>query len=89
MVKLPSMSTVEIAIKKVRKLSPRQARALLGWLDKHQAGGNSSTGSRRAPRQLGLARRKQAFKEWQESVRGKTNWEPPRMPNDLVKPFRL
>ena len=29
------------------------------------------------------------LKAWQDSVRGTTDWEPPRMPDDLVKPVRL
>jgi hypothetical protein len=33
------MSTVELAVKKVKKLSAPQARELLGWLDKHQGNG--------------------------------------------------
>jgi hypothetical protein len=83
------MSAVEIAVKKVRKLSARQARELLGWLDKHQTNGKSFTRLRRKSRPSALARRKQKFKEWHDSVRGTTDWEPPRMPDDLVKPFRL
>jgi hypothetical protein len=83
------MSAVELAIKKVRKLSAPQARELLGWLDKWRANGKSSVRPRRRPRQSALARRKQKFKEWHDSVRGTTDWEPPRMPDDLVKPFRL
>ena len=31
----------------------------------------------------------QKLKAWQDSVRGTTEWEPPRMPDDLVKSFRL
>jgi len=83
------MSTVEIAVRKVRKLSPRQARELLNWLDKHRAGGKLSAALRRGSRRTALSQRKRHFKEWQDSVRGTTDWEPPRMPNDLVKPFRL
>ncbi|HZM06173.1 MAG TPA: hypothetical protein VFC44_24490 [Candidatus Saccharimonadales bacterium] len=83
------MSAVELAVKKVKKLSAPQARELLGWLDKHQDNGKSSIRPRRTSRQTALARRKQKFKEWNDSVRGTTDWEPPRMPDDLVKPFRL
>jgi hypothetical protein len=83
------MSAVELAVKKVKKLSAPQARELLGWLEKRQGNGKSSTRPRRSARQSTLARRKQKFKEWHDSVRGTTDWEPPRMPDDMVKPFRL
>jgi hypothetical protein len=83
------MSAVELAVKKVKKLSARQARELLGWLDERQGNGKSPLRRRRGSRQSALARRKQRFKEWHASVRGTTDWEPPRMPNDLVKPIRL
>ena len=83
------MSTVELAVRKVRKLSDRQARELLGWLAKR--GRNAS-----APKRRSSARRKgrapRSMKELMacyDSIRGTTDWEPPRMPNDLVKPFRL
>ena len=76
------MSAVEIAVKKVRKLSARQARELLGWLDKRQANGKSSIRPRHRSRQSALARSKQNFKEWHDSIRGTTDWEPPRMPDD-------
>jgi len=81
------MSAVELAVKKVKELSAPQARALLVWLEAHN--GNASIRPRRKSRQSALARRKQKFKEWHDSVRGTTDWEPPRMPDDLVKPFRL
>jgi hypothetical protein len=83
------MSAVELAVKRVKKLSARQARELLGWLDGRQTNGKSSTRPRRKSRQSALVRRKQKFKEWHDSVRGTTDWEPPRLPDDLVKPFRL
>jgi hypothetical protein len=83
------MSTVELAVKKVKKMSVLQARELLGWLDGRQSNGKSSIRPRRRSRQSALARRKQKFKEWHDSVRGTTDWEPPRMPDDLVKPFQL
>lgn len=83
------MSAVELAVKKVKKLSAEQARELLGWLDKRHANVKSPVRPRPTSRQSALARRKQKFKDWHESVRGTTDWEPPRMPDDLVKPFRL
>ena len=82
------MSAVELAIKKVKKLSAPQARELLGWLNERQGNGKSSVRPRRRSRQSALARRKQKFKAWHDSIRGTTDWEPPRMPDDLVKPFR-
>lgn len=81
------MSTVELAVKKVKKLSARQAKELLGWLDERHS--NGKTPLRPRPRQSALALRKKRFKEWHDSARGATDWEPPRMPDDLVKPFRL
>jgi hypothetical protein len=100
------MSTVELAVKKVRKLSPRQARELLGWLDARQASGPALKGNSRSRRpgtiavkrrskpwwRKGTARqRMKKLKAWQDSVRLTTDWEIPRMPDDLVKvdAFRL
>jgi len=51
------MSTVELAVRKVKRLSARQSI--------------------------------QRLKAWQNSVRGVTDWEPPKMPDDLVNPVRL
>ncbi|HEY3857143.1 MAG TPA: hypothetical protein VGO67_22385 [Verrucomicrobiae bacterium] len=86
------MSAVELAVKKVKKLSPRQARELLGWLDKHPA--NSAPPKRRRQPwwRRGTARqRMNKLRTWEDSVRGTTDWEIPRMPDDLVKmdAFRL
>jgi len=36
------MSAVELAVKKAKKLSARQARKLLGWLDERRGNGKSS-----------------------------------------------
>jgi hypothetical protein len=84
------MSTVELAVKKVKELSVPQARELLGWLEARQCNG---TAAKRRPRprwRKGTARqRMKKLKAWHDSVRGTTDWEPPRMPDDLVKPFRL
>ena len=84
------MSMVELAVKKVRELSAPQARELLGWLETRQCNGMAA---RRHPRpwwRKGTARqRMKKLKAWHDSVRGTTDWEPPRMPDDLVKPFRL
>lgn len=86
------MSAVELAVKKVRKLSAGQARELLGWLEKQQM--HKKSGKRRHESwwRKGTARdRKGKLKNWEDSVRGTTDWELPRMPDDLVavETFRL
>ena len=84
------MSAVELAVGKVKKLSARQARELLGWLTARQPNGTSLKQPARTSRRKTTARRSmQKLKAWQESVRGTTDWQPPRMPDDLVKPVRL
>jgi hypothetical protein len=85
------MSAVELAVRKVKKLSAPQARELLGWLDARQANGTAVKKRRSQPWwRKGTARqRMKKLKAWQDSVRLTTDWEPPRMPDDLVKPFRL
>jgi hypothetical protein len=77
------MSTVELAVKKVKKLSVPQARELLGWLEGRQANGTAAKSTAR--------QRMKKLKSWEDSVRGTTDWEPPRMPDDLVAvdAFRL
>ena len=84
------MSTVELAVEKVKKLSAAQARELLGWLDRRKA--NRTVAKRRSQPwwRKGTARqRMKKLKTWQDSVRLTTDWEPPQMPGDLVKPFRV
>ena len=84
------MSAVELAVKKVKKLSAPQARKLLDWLDKHQANGKPAKRRRQPWWREGTARqRMKKLKAWEDSVRLTTDWEPPRMPDDLGKPFRL
>jgi hypothetical protein len=84
------MSTVELAVRKVKKLSARPARELLGWLTTRQPAGPVLRRSPRTVRRKTTARRSmQKLKAWQDSVRGTTDWEPPRMPDDLVKSVRL
>jgi hypothetical protein len=84
------MSAVELAVRKVKKLSAHQARELLGWLTARQPNGTSFKQPARTSRRKTTARRSmQKLKAWQESVRGTTDWQPPRMPDDLVKPVRL
>lgn len=84
------MSAVEQAVEKVKKLSARQAKELLGWLDARQPKGTAAKQPARTTRRKASVRRSmQKLKAWQDSVRGTTDWEPPRMPDDLVKPFRF
>ena len=84
-----NMIAVELAVKKVKKLSNGEARELLDWMAKRQpkrASGKTKSAvktrkkSRRSMRDL-IA--------WYDSIRGTTDWEPPRMPDDLVKSIRL
>ena len=84
------MNTVELAVRKVRKLSSRQARELLGWLEERQPNGTSRKQPARAPsgkRKIHPSMKK--LLAWYDSIRFTTDWEPPRMPDDLVKPTRL
>lgn len=84
------MSTVELAVKEVKKLSANQARELLVWLSTRQANGTSLKRSLRRTRGKGAARRSmQKLKAWQNSIRFATDWEPARMPDDLVKVAHL
>jgi hypothetical protein len=87
------MSAVELAVKKVKKLSAPQARELLSWLDARRANGTAAKKRRRQPWwRKGTARQRKAkLKAWHDSVRGTTDWEIPRMPDDLVNldAFRL
>ena len=84
------MSTVELAVRKVKKMSARQARELLGWLAKHQPNGAAlkqpSHSPRRKRKTRGSARKLLA---WYDSIRGTTDWQPPRMPDDVAKPIQL
>ena len=85
-----SISAVELAVRKVKKLSAHQARELLGWLTARQSNGTSLKQPARTSRRKTTARRSmQKLKAWQELVRGTTDWQPPRMPDDLVKSVRL
>jgi hypothetical protein len=87
---ISSMSTVELAVREVKKLSASQARELLGWLSARQPHGTSLKQPARTSRRKTTARRSmQKLKAWQNSVRFSTDWQPPRMPDDPVKPFRL
>jgi hypothetical protein len=87
------MSAVERAVKKVKKLSAAQARELLGWLDARQAKGTTVKKRRSQPwwRRGTAGQRMKKLKAWEDSVRLTTDWEPPRMPDELVNAdaFRL
>jgi hypothetical protein len=76
------MSTVELALKKVKALSESEAERLLGWLEERKTA--------RAGRKHGEAKRNRRASmrrilSWYDSVRGTTDWEPPRMPPDEAK----
>ena len=84
------MSAVETAVKKVKGLSEKRAKALLGWLaeqeSKPRSPRRSATPARRKPKA------RQSMRElmrWYDSIRGSTDWEPPRMPDDLVRRVTL
>jgi hypothetical protein len=84
------MSAVELAVKRVKRLSDRQARELLAWLAKRPSNGTAKKA--RKPSARRKSKRPRTMREimaWYDSIRGSTDWEPPRMPDDLVKPTRL
>ena len=84
------MSAVELAVIKVKKMSPRQARELLSWLDSRQAEKSALKPRRKkGRRKTTVSQRLKKLKAWEDSVRLTTDWEPPRMPDDLVKPYPL
>jgi len=84
------MSMVELVVEKVKKLSVPQARELLGWLDALHANGMAAKRRSQPWWRNGTARqRMKRLRAWEDSIRGTTDWEPPRMHDDLVKPFRL
>ena len=76
------MSAVEIAVRKVSKLSAEEARELLSWLAAKPPNGGALPTSSRKPRRKTTARqRMKKLKAWHDSVRLTTDWEPPRMPD--------
>ena len=80
------MSAVEIAVKKVKKLSAPQARELLSWLESRKSNGKPAKRRSQPWWRKGTARqRMKKLKAWEDSVRGTTDWEFPRMPDELVK----
>ena len=81
------MSAVELAIRKVKGLSPKQAKQLLVWLSAHQTYGQPPRKpTRRKTHRTKSMRRVMA---WYDSFRGTTDWEPPRMPDELVRRVSL
>lgn len=83
------MSTVQLAIKKVKGLSDSQAQALLDWLSKQESRPRTAKPAVTPRRKL---KRKQSMTDlmaWYDSIRGTTDWEPPRMPDDLVPRVKL
>jgi hypothetical protein len=88
--RLYGMSTVELAVKKVRKLSAPQARQLLGWLDGRQANGTAAKRRHQPWWRRGTARqRREKLKAWHDSVCGTTDWEPPRVYCGNSRSWRL
>ena len=84
------MSTVELVVGKVKKPSERQAWELLGWLADRQADGASLKQPPRSSRRKSKPRHStRKLMAWNDSIRGTTDWQPPRRPDDLVKPARL
>lgn len=73
------MSTVELAVKKVRSLSETEAAALLDWLAQQKPRPRAAKPPAKPRRKR---KRKQTIadlKAWYDSIRGTTEWEFPRM----------
>lgn len=81
------MSTVQLAVKKVKGLSDHQAQALLDWLAKQEPRPRAvkKPATRRRKRKQTMA----DLMAWYDSIRLTTDWEPPRMPDDLVQRVKL
>ena len=80
------MSKVEIAVRKVKGLSEKQARALLDWLATQDVEPKRTAlrpGTRRRKRKTYPSMRE--LMAWYDSIRGTTDWEIPKMPPDLVR----
>ena len=84
-----SMSAVELAVKKVKKLSAREARELLTWLAKRPTNGTANKRRKPSRRKSKRPKSMRELMAWYDSIRLTTDWEPPRMPDDLVKPTQL
>ena len=83
------MSAVELAVKKVQSLSETEAAALLDWLAQQKPRPRATKPPAKPHRK---PKRKQTIvelKAWYDSIRRTTDWEPPRMPDDLVQRVRL
>lgn len=83
------MSTVQLAVKKVKGMSDHQAQALLDWLAQQEP---RPRATKKAPTPRRKQKRKQTMADlmaWYDSIRLTTDWEPPRMPNDLVQRVKL
>jgi hypothetical protein len=83
--KLHGMSAAELAVKNVKKLTAPQAWELLGWLEALQANGKPAKRRRQPWWHRGTAsQRMKKLKAREDAVRLTTDWEPPRMPDELV-----
>lgn len=79
------MSAVELAVRKVKKLSNGQAEELLGWLAEHPPRKTAIKPFPKSPRRKTKnSRSTKKLIAWYDSIRGTTDWEPPRMPEELV-----
>jgi hypothetical protein len=83
-----AVSTVEAAVRKVRSLSESQAKALLDLLAARPALLSKAPIRRSGKKGKGRPTMRQIM-DWYASIRGTTDWEPPRMPDDLVRRVSL
>lgn len=85
------MSAVELAVRKVKNLSEREAGELLAWLDAQPARARKTSRPKIPADKAAkaLARRKLKMAKFWDSVRRTTDWEIPRMPGDLVHKVKL
>lgn len=83
------MSTVELAVKKVQGLSETEASALLDWLAQQKPRARVPSATPRPRRQSKRQQTTNELMAWYDSIRGTTDWEPPRMPDDLVQRVKL
>ncbi|GDY20893.1 hypothetical protein LBMAG56_22390 [Verrucomicrobiota bacterium] len=83
------MSTVELAVKKVQGLSETEASALLDWLAQQKPRARASKPSAKPRRKPKRQQTIADLNAWYDSIRRTTDWEPPRMPDDLVQRVKL
>lgn len=77
------MSTVEPAVRTVKRLSSRQTRELLDWLAERQPdGGSTEQRSRASHRKAKPRRSMQELLARYDAVRGAANRQPPSMPDE-------